>query len=114
VAVIAFSQTVVGEIRNLEPKMTCPWICGSIPTEAKANTVTQQADWLHAQARACEATILDLNHAMLSPLIAELERRGLGVWCWTVNEPVVMKARHQWGVDSITTDHPDQLHQSIN
>ncbi len=115
VAVIAFSQTVVGEIRKLEPKITCAWLCGSIPTETKANTVTQQADWLQTQAKSCNATIVDLNYGMLSPkLIAELKHRGLGVWCWTVNEPVVMKALHQWGVESITTDHPDRLHQSIN
>lgn len=115
VAVIAFSQTVVGEVRELEPKITCAWLCGSIPTETKADTVTQQADWLKKQAKACNATVLDLNYRMLSPkLIAQLKRHGLGVWCWTVNEPVVMRALHQWGVDSITTDHPDQLHRSIN
>ena len=70
---------------------------------------------LHAQAKACNATILDLNYGLLSPkLIAELKRRGLSVWCWTVNEPAVMKSLQQWGLDSITTDRPDQLHQSIN
>lgn len=115
VAVIAFSQTVVREIRQLEPDMTCAWLCGSIPPEAKANTVAQQADWLHAQAVACKATILDLNYGMLSPrLIAELKRRGLGIWCWTVNETVVMNALRQWGVDSITTDRPDQLRETTD
>jgi len=113
VAVIAFSQTVVGEIRKLEPKMTCAWLCGSIPLEANATSVTQQADWLHTQAKACNTTILDLNYGLLSPkLVAELKRRGLSVWCWTVNEPVVMKSLHRWGLDSITTDRPDQLHQT--
>jgi len=114
VAVIAFSQTVVNEIRKLEPQMTCAWLCGSIPIEAKANTVAKQADWLHAQAKACNATILDLNYGMLSPgLVTDLKSRGLGVWCWTVNEPVVMKALQQWGLDSITTDRPDQLHEAM-
>lgn len=115
VAVIAFSKNVVSEIRTLEPRMTCAWLCASFPAELGANTATQKADWLQAQANACTATLLDLNYRMLSPqLITELKRRGMGVWCWTVNEPVVMKAIHQWGVDSITTDRPSELHQAIN
>lgn len=114
VAVIAFSPNVVREIRDIEPKITCAWLCGGFPTEISADSVTQQADWLQTQAQECSATILDLNFGMLSPgLTAELKRRDLGVWCWTVNEPVVMNQLQVWGVDSITTDRPDLLHRPV-
>ncbi len=106
VAVIAFSSSVVSEIRTLEPRMTCAWLC----SKNLEGSPSQQADWLQARARECKAELLDLNYNMLSPeLVAELKRRELGVWTWTVNEPVVMKALKQWGVDSITTDRPDLL-----
>jgi len=106
VAVIAFSENVVREIRELEPGITCAWLCGKdLP-----GTPAEQADWLTARARACKAEILDLNFKMLSPeLVRELKQRGLGVWTWTVNETVVMRALQQWGIDSITTDRPNLL-----
>jgi glycerophosphoryl diester phosphodiesterase len=51
---------------------------------------------------------------MLSPeLIAELKRRDLGVWTWTVNEPPVMRALIQWGIDSITSDRPDLVRKEL-
>ena len=52
--------------------------------------------------------IVDLHYDMLSrEVIAELHRRGLTVWAWTVNDPLVVDALLRWGVDSITTDRPD-------
>ena len=106
VAVIAFSENVVREIRELEPRITCAWLC----SKTLAGTPAEQADWLEARACACRAKLLDLNFNMLFPeLIVELKSRGLGVWTWTVNEAVVMRALRQWGVDSITTDRPNLL-----
>ena len=104
VAVIAFSQNVVREIRELDPQIKCAWLC----SENLKGSASQQADWLQTRARQCKAELLDLNFNMLSPdLIAELKRRNLGIWTWTVNEAVVMNALQQWGVDSVTTDRPD-------
>jgi glycerophosphoryl diester phosphodiesterase len=106
VAVIAFSQAVVREIRELEPKIRCAWLC----SETLRGSTEEQANWLEKQAQTCKATTLDLNYKMLSPdLVAELKRRGFGVWTWTVNEAAVMRALSTWGVDSITTDRPDVL-----
>jgi len=36
-----------------------------------------------------------------------LRRRGITVWTWTVNDPVVIDALLRWGVEGITTDRPD-------
>jgi glycerophosphoryl diester phosphodiesterase len=45
---------------------------------------------------------------MLTPeLLAELKRRQLTVWTWTVDEAPVMRALRAWGVASITTNRPD-------
>jgi len=108
VAVIAFSEAVVREIRELEPRIDCAWLYGKTPE----GTPVQQAEWLASRAIKCQAKILDLNFTMLSPeLITELKKRDLEVWTWTVNETPVMHALQRWGVDSITTDRPDVLGQ---
>jgi glycerophosphoryl diester phosphodiesterase len=106
VAVIAFSQTVVREVRQLEPNLPCAWLS----SKKLQGTPAQRADWLAARARECDTGLVDLSYKMLSPdLLTELKRRGLTVWTWTVNEATVMRALRQWGVASITTDRPDVL-----
>jgi glycerophosphoryl diester phosphodiesterase len=105
-AVIAFRQEAVQEVRRLEPKLACAWLCGEMP---EGNEM-EKADWLAARARECNTRLLDLNYQLLSPeLVSELNRRGLTVWSWTVNEPAIMRALAEWGVRAITTDRPDQL-----
>ena len=63
-----------------------------------------------AEARKCRTTLVDLDYRMLSPeMIAQLHRRGLTVWTWTVDQPQVMEALIGWGIQSITTNRPDLL-----
>lgn len=108
VAIIAFNGEVVREIRTLEPRIACAWLS----SEKLTGTVAERADWIVAQANSYQTEMVDLNYNMLSrELIAELKRRGLQVWCWTVNDPAVMEALLRWGVDSITTDRVDVLVQ---
>lgn len=104
VAVIAFSKKVVSEIRRLEPRIMCAWLS----SEELSGPIAKRADWLEERAKACNTKILDLNYKMLSrDLIAELKRRGLAVWTWTVDDPAMMRQLKDWGVDSITTNRPD-------
>ena len=109
-AVIAFSQNVIREIRRLEPRLPCAWLSG----ENLQGSPSERADWLAARAGECGTDLLDLSYKMLSSeLIAELKRRELSVWTWTVNEPPVMRALICWGIDSITTDRPDLLRKEL-
>ena len=72
----------------------------------------QRATSLCTRAEKCGATILDLNFQMLSPeMVAELRGRGFRVWCWTVDDEAVMDALARWGVEAITTNHPDLMAQ---
>jgi glycerophosphoryl diester phosphodiesterase len=105
-AVIAFSQDVVREVRQLEPRLPCAWLCG----EDLQGTAAERADWLAERAAECGTDLLDLSYKMLTPeLLAELKRRQLSVWTWTVDEAPVMRALRAWGVASITTNRPDIL-----
>ncbi|MCU0873313.1 MAG: DUF1080 domain-containing protein [Pirellulaceae bacterium] len=106
VAVIAFSGEAVREIRSLEPRIPCAWLS----SERLTGTPAERADWIAAQAKMYGTDLVDLNYNMLSrDLIAELKARGLKVWCWTVNDPLIMEALMRWGVQSITTDRVDVL-----
>lgn len=68
--------------------------------------------------RAEIATMLEATGAkILSPryteidaaAVRDLQRRGLRVIPWTVNEPDEMRRLMGWGVDGIITDRPDRL-----
>lgn len=103
-AVIAFSPTVVKEVRALEPRLPCAWLSG----EKLKGSPTQRADWIASRARQCNTNMVDLNYNMLSAeILSELKQRGLVVWTWTVNDPVIMEGLMRWGIQSITTDRPD-------
>ncbi len=104
--VIAFSRTVVKEVRILEPNLPCGWLSG----EKLTGTVEESVDWIAREARKCEISLVNLSYKMLSPgIVAGLHHRGFTVWTWTVNDPVVMEALLRWGVDGITTDMIDVL-----
>ena len=105
-AVISFQDKAVADIRAFEPSLPCALVVGG----ERKGTETQWADALARRAKECGATILDLHYGMLSPtLVHELHQRGFKVWCWTVNDAAVMDALARWGVDAITTDHPDTM-----
>lgn len=104
-SVIAFSKEVVQEVRRLAPELRCGWLCSRQPP----GSVGEQAAWFAEQARQCGTNLVDLHYEMLSPqLVEELRRRGLTVWAWTVNDSPVIQTLAAWGVESITTDHPDR------
>jgi glycerophosphoryl diester phosphodiesterase len=95
---------VVKEIRALEPRLPCAWLSG----EKLKGSPIQRAAWIASRAKRCNTNIVDLNYNMLSAeVLAELKKRGLIVWTWTVNDPVIMEGLMRWGIQSITTDRPD-------
>jgi len=55
----------------------------------------------------CKTNIVGLNYQALSPsLIENLQKEGLDVWAWTVNDPNVMTILINWNIDAIITDNP--------
>ena len=103
-AVISFSAEAVKEVRRWN--RDCP--ARGSAARSSTGTPSQRAEWIAEQARACGTNLVDLNYQMLSEeVIAELKKRGITVWTWTVDDPVVMEALMRWGVASITTDRPD-------
>jgi len=104
-AVIAFDGNVIREVRELEPKLHCYWLW----SKDLSGTAEQQAAKIIREAAKHKTNMVDLHYGMLSAeIVEELKRRGMKVWCWTVNDPMVMDALMRWGVEGITTDYPNR------
>lgn len=58
---------------------------------------------------------VDLNQQIIDqPLVEDLNKQGLDVWCWTVNLPQRAKSLINMGVSCITTDRPAWLAKQLN
>ena len=102
--VIAFDGEVVRAVREREPRLPCSWLCGKY----LKGTPSEQVDWIEKKAKQYKTNMVDLSWGMLSgEIIDELHRRGLVVWAWTVDDPVLIDALMRWGVDGITTNRPN-------
>ena len=104
--VISFKGQAIADARAIEPRLPAALVVGG----KQKGTAAEWAARLAGRAKACGAETLDLGYGMLSPaLVSELHRRGFKVWCWTVDDPLIMAALIRWGVDGITTNRPDAL-----
>ena len=70
---------------------------------------TIPADW-RERLRALDAVAIDTNHRHLSPELARsVKDAGVGLFCYTVNDPERAREIFSWGVDAICTDRIDLI-----
>ena len=106
VVAISFSAKACADVRRIEPRIPAALVVGGKP----GKTPAERAAILAGRAKACGATILDLQFQMITPeLVADLKARGFEVWCWTVNDEMIIDTMARWGVSAITTDRPDLM-----
>jgi glycerophosphoryl diester phosphodiesterase len=66
-------------------------------------------DW-EARVRAVDAVALHINHRNLDREQARaIKAAGLGLFCYTVNDPARARELLDWGVDGFCTDRIDQI-----
>lgn len=66
-------------------------------------------DWC-AQLQALAAVALHVNHASLTPELAQqIKSAGYGLFCYTVNDPARAREILSWGVDGFCTDRIDLI-----
>ncbi len=103
---ISFDPASLRTLRKHAPGLSLGLLLNSRLT----GSPPERAKRLAKSSRECGAGILDLHYSMLDrELIQELHNRGLLVWCWTVNDPVVLTALERWGIDGVTTDRPHDI-----
>jgi glycerophosphoryl diester phosphodiesterase len=114
VVIIAFSPKVVQNIRRLEPNVCAAWLYSEKLQGSAEDNADRLKDFFIAKSKELDTAVFDVQDVLLSAeLVQSLQRAGLRVWCWTVNDVERMNTLLDWGVESITTDRPELLNELI-
>ncbi|MDR2116955.1 MAG: hypothetical protein LBP87_11310 [Planctomycetaceae bacterium] len=114
--IIAFSENVVKEVRRLEPNICVAWLHSENLKDkgTPEENVERLTEFFVRKSKELDTTVFDIHHGLLSAgLIKNLQKAGIHVWCWTVNDVNRMNTLLDWGVESITTDRPELLNEIL-
>lgn len=101
--VISFHTTVLQTIRTLEPRIATGWLIGSHNKHVSPIKLCQQLGELGS-------SLLNVNHELITAEFAyEIRRRGIGLWCWTVDDLARMREMKAFGVQGITSNYPERF-----
>ncbi len=94
----SFSADALMAARAVAPQLPRAWLAERIPV-----------DW-QVQVDALGAVALHTNHEHLTPAATQaLNRAGVGLFCYTVNDPDRARDILAWGVDGFCTDRIDLI-----
>lgn len=94
----SFSVVALEAARAAAPALPRAWLLDALPE-----------DWT-ATARALDVVALHLGQRELTAgQVAAVKAAGLGVFCYTVNEPARARELLGWGVDAFCTDRIDLI-----
>ena len=99
--VISFHTTVLQTIRALEPRIATGWLIGSANKHISPIALCQQLGELGS-------SLLNVNHELITAEFAyQIRRRGIALWCWTVDDLARMREMEAFGVQGITSNYPE-------
>ena len=101
--IISFHTSVLQTVRALEPRIPTGWLIGSHNTHVPPEQLCQQLGELGS-------SLLNVDHQLITAEFAyEIRRRGIALWCWTVDEIARMREMKALGVQGITSNHPERF-----
>ena len=101
--IISFHTGVLQTIRTLEPRIATGWLIGGFNTPVRSVTLCQQLGELGS-------SLLNVNHELITAEFAyEIRRRGIALWCWTVDDIARMREMKARGVQGITSNYPERF-----
>ncbi len=101
--VISFHTAVLQTVRALEPRIATGWLIGSQDGPVSAVALCQQLGVLGSN-------LLNVNHELITAEFAyEIRRRGIALWCWTVDDVARMGELQTFGVQGITSNYPERF-----
>ncbi len=109
----SFDAAIVDEARRLAPGIPRMLICGYRRLERGAPAARVEALVPILAALGATGVSIDWRALRTPDFIPALKSRGPCVWCWTVNDPRVMRRLADWGVDAILTDDPARLRSTL-
>jgi glycerophosphoryl diester phosphodiesterase len=113
IVLASFDPTVVHQTHELAPRIPRMLIVGSKGGIALSSH--RRIEALPGIVAGLGAAAVSIDHRLLtSPAsVTALQRRGLGVWSWTVNRPSTMLRLAAWGADAILSDNPALLKATL-
>ena len=100
---ISFHTTVLQTIRALEPRIPTGWLIGNHNKHLSSIHLCQQLGELGS-------SLLNVNHQLITAEFAyEVQRRGIALWCWTVDDITRMREMRTLGVQGITSNYPERF-----
>ena len=101
--IISFHTAVLQTVRSLEPRIPTGWLIGNHNNHASPVQLCQQLGKLGSN-------LLNVNHQLITAEFAyEVQRRGIALWCWTVDDISRMREMKAFGVQGITSNHPEHF-----
>jgi glycerophosphoryl diester phosphodiesterase len=103
IVIISFHTSVLQTVRALEPRIPTGWLIGSHNNHVPAEQLCQQLGELGS-------SLLNVNHQLITAEFAyEVRRRGIALWCWTVDDIARMRKMKAFGVQGITSNYPERF-----
>jgi len=103
VVIISFHIPVLRDVRGLEPRIPTGWLIGSRNNSVSPTHVCQQLGELGCN-------LLNVYHELITTEFAyEIRRRGIALWCWTVDDLDRMREMEKLGVQGITSNYPERF-----
>ena len=101
--IISFHTSVLQTVRALSPRIPTGWLIGSHNNHVPPEQLCQQLGELGSP-------LLNVNHQLITAEFAyEVRRRGIALWCWTVDDIVRMREMKAFGVQGITSNYPERF-----
>ena len=101
--IISFHTPVLETVRSLEPRIPTGWLVGNHGNPASPVQLCQQLGQLGSN-------LLNVNHQLITAEFAyEVQRRGIALWCWTVDDIARMREMKAFGVQGITSNYPEHF-----
>jgi glycerophosphoryl diester phosphodiesterase len=115
VVVQAFDWSFVRQCRELAPDL----VLGALgpPSTRDGQPLADTDKWLTPafldQIQATGAQLVVWNRQVTPQSVAEAQRRGLRVWVYTINEPMLASSLVAFGVNGIITDNPSLIWKGL-
>lgn len=101
--IISFHTSVLQAVRALEPRIPTGWLIGSSNEHTHPIQLCQQLGSLGS-------SLLNVNHQLITDEFAyEVRRRGIALWCWTVDDVDRMRQMRAFEVQGITSNYPERF-----
>ncbi len=101
--IISFHTTVLQTVRSLEPRIPTGWLIGDNNNQVPPERLCQRLGELGS-------SLLNVNHRLITAEFAyEVRRRGIALWCWTVDDIARMREMKAFGVQGITSNYPERF-----